>query len=275
MILDRVNWKPSIARSIGKSHNFLNQLFESDSLRVESIIINPSYQVQINPLTLTVVYTENVEDDVFYIYPGDKNSLIQIIQNLKPFKFKLFLSNPNKSAISITVSLPKTTRIKSTNHQLNYNMSGQSNPSGTDPALAAGIAAIVASNQQIVAATSATTAAVAASDENVLTYDTTTSEMSLGGAVFNATNNQNRIQAPDPKCRELIIANNNVSGLLKLTTTVPADNTAYAAVSQFMGNPIAPGGNFIVSDPTCRDEIYVVGSVANMKVGIVKSAKLP
>jgi hypothetical protein len=148
-------------------------------------------------------------------------------------------------------------------------MSGQSNSSSTttDPALLAALNAVAAS-------TAATTAAVQASDDNALTYVDTQVEVSLPTATFVVANNQNSIHSADIKARELIIANNNNSGNIKIVIVPPQDGTAYAAITNIVGNPIEKGGNMVLSDPMCRGAVYAIGSLPNMKVSVTKSAKV-
>jgi hypothetical protein len=137
MILKSSNWKPSFIRSIkGRSdYNFLNQIFEFDvdKLKIEVSIINGFSQTQILPATLTVIYEENIEDEVFAIPVGDKKPLTTLIDNLKPYPFKLSLNNPNKSPILVLLQKPKVTRAI-TYQNMNYIGTGNST---ADPALLA------------------------------------------------------------------------------------------------------------------------------------------
>jgi hypothetical protein len=121
MILKSSNWQPAIPRSIkgNSTYNFLNQVFEADigKLKIESLIINKPLQVQIIPLTLTVVYEENIEDEIFSIPLGNVKPIAILIDNLKPYPFKLQLENPNRSQIRLTVQKPKVVKIKLANAQ--------------------------------------------------------------------------------------------------------------------------------------------------------------
>jgi hypothetical protein len=204
------------------------------------------------------------------IAPSQQSNFVQFLYYPVDFAYTIEAlnhENVSRSIIEIWEFLPSiTTSI--------YPMSGQFNPSGTDPALAAAMQAVVTASQASAAASAATTAAVVASDENNLNYDNIVSEFVLPNTtVFNSQNNQNRVLAADRNCREIIIANNNLSGSVKITSEPPADNTPYAAIIS-IGNPIAPGGQIVLNDPTCRDNIFAVGSVNGLKLSVTRSVRV-
>jgi hypothetical protein len=157
--------------------------------------------------------------------------------------------------------------------QLTYNsfknMSGQSNPSvsTTDPALLQAVTMLVQTTAQ-------TAAAVVASDEATQNFDNIPLELQLGEAKFFVAGNVNKLTAIDRNCREIIVANNNATGSLKLMAVPAADGTKYADITNITGNPILPGGSFVINEPTSRDEWYIVGSLPNMKVNFTKSVKV-
>jgi hypothetical protein len=180
-----------------------------------------------------------------------------------PFELELSVPPLGRSALVTIQYQPDLYNLYSNP----FLMSGQSSPPQTDPAVLAALNAVAA-------AAAATSAAVVASDENIINFATSQKEVQLDTPVFVVANNVNRICPADPAAREYIISNNNAKGSIKLRVAPLPDGTPYEKISSELGNPIPPGGNFVISDPTCRGEVYAVGSVAGMQITIVKSYKL-
>jgi hypothetical protein len=202
---------------------------------------------------------------IIHTVPSSVEGFYQLVPVRIDLPFELELSVPPVgSSALVTIHYQPDLYIPFSNPFL---MSGQSNPPQSDPAVLAALNAVAA-------AAAATSAAVQASDENIINFATTQSEIQLGAPVFIVPNNVNRICKADPAAREYVISNNNANGSIKLRVAPLPDGTAYAAISSELGNPIPPGGNFVISDPTCRGEVYAVGSLANMLVTVVKSAKV-
>ncbi len=84
-------------------------MFDSDVLRlkIEIFLANKAIQTQILSPTLTVVYNENIDDDVFALNIGDTKPSLTLIENIKPYPFSVRLDNPNKSPITALLQLPK------------------------------------------------------------------------------------------------------------------------------------------------------------------------
>lgn len=120
MISDSINWQPSITRSIrgNSSYGFLNQVFNADidKLKIETSIINKSRQAKILDSILTVIYQENIDDDIFSIPVGDAKPLIRVIENIKSFPFKLLFRNPNLSPLRLIVQKPNLVRNRFRNN---------------------------------------------------------------------------------------------------------------------------------------------------------------
>jgi hypothetical protein len=248
-------WNRTIKRTIGKRYLFENQIYDSLFLRVESVAATAKSLDSIRPITLTVSYIDGFEDEVFSIVPGIKKPLTEFVTISKPVSYKLNIQNPNKSSIQVTVSTIK--KLK---------MSSQQNPAKSDPAVSAAL-------QALVAAQAATTAAVQAADESDDQFVTLPIDQQLSGIDFqSAVNTLNG--SGDQLMREIVIANNNASGSLKIVVNMPAEGTKYADIPTEAFNPVEPGGSATISDPACRGTFYVIGSEDNMQVEGMLSKKL-
>ncbi len=199
-----------------------------------------------------------------------KNIYIQFLTIPVPeFDYKIEIIHPTgitRSMLEIWEYNDPQTYLS---NQLFSSMSGQSNPAPAAQSDPATVAALT----QLVANTAATNAAIVASDEAVQNFDNFPVELLLAGAGYVAAAN-NKMTAIDRNCREIIISNNNLAGSLKLLAVPPADGTAYNLITNITGNPIAPGGSFVINEPTSRDEWFIAGSVAGMKVNFTKSVKV-
>jgi hypothetical protein len=231
--------------------------------------------------------------------------------------YKLRFQNPStiqKSQIWISEFIPY---IPSVNLALPAsNMSSISNPvvvnTTTDPAVAAGIAAMVQGQaqatqiaQQTLAATNqsisvgqanaaligqagqailATTAAVIAADETKQVTDVKSDNFAAGWKF----DPQVGYQLPaDVKTRVITLTNNNpavnVAGqppnpfagaqfkVIVGTQNLPATSTPYAAITKFYQGILTSGGTMEISDPTCRDEIYIISSIDQAPIYVAKT----
>lgn len=170
-------WKPSITRSIGKTYNFQNQIFDSEKLHVESFIVTSKPIDNIVPLTLRVVYLENFDDDIFSIYPGDVKPLIQIIEGLKPLPYKLFLLNPNKSHLHVTLKTLLKKRVRAPFHTSHSYFMPVYQPQD---------------NQALIDAVNANTAATVAAEVPELLDTESTEFANLGAALVKPQNDATR-----------------------------------------------------------------------------------
>jgi hypothetical protein len=266
MILKSSNWKPSFVRSIkGRSnYSFLNEIFESDvdKLKVEASIINSFSQTQILPATLTVIYEENIEDEIFAISVGDRKSLATLIDNLKPYSFKLRLDNPNKSPLLVLLQKPKVTRINISPYMPFY-PEGISTPQPADPALLAAVAANAAATAGLVVAMNAQPAAIA----NAVNNDTT------------------KTMPPEPFTIDmvpvLVLAKNN------LTRGANISNQGNTKIKLWCSDdPITAGtgynsggylfhmegkGSYEIPEPFYKSNVWAVGNVAGGQISTTRS----
>jgi hypothetical protein len=269
MILKSSNWKPSFTRSIkGRSdYNFLNQIFESDvdKLRIEVSIVNGFSQTQILPATLTVIYSENIDDEIFTISVGDKKPLTTLIDNLKPYAFKLLLNNPNKSPLLVLLQQPKIKRINLSQYPqyMPFFPEGTGSPAPADPALLAAVAANAAATAGLVTAINAQPAAIA-----------------------NAVNNDTTKTLPP---EQYIIDMVPVLVLIKnnLTRGANISNQGNTKVKLWVSDdPIAPGtgynstgylfhmegkGSYEIPEPFFKSNVWAVGNVSAGQVSVTRS----
>jgi hypothetical protein len=267
MILNSINWKSSITRSCrGNSiYKFEHQTFDSDidKLKIEILIANASIQNQILPCTLTVVYDENIQDDVFRISAGYPRSIATLIENLKPYSFKLQLDNPNKSPLSITVCKPKLSRLNAPR------MPFYSEESGSNTELQALIQATtdnaVAINnlsQSVSAQPSAIADAI--QGDNINTLDPV-------GYVVGTT--PTLISSGSDDNAGLMISNQGNTKLkLWAMDTVLAASTGYNSGGYFFDMP--GKGLFEIPAPFFKANIYAISNTANGSVSVTKSVRV-
>jgi hypothetical protein len=150
----------------------------------------------------------------------------------------------------------------------NFFMSSVSNPSQpqSDPAVIAALSGIAASSQQVAAN-------VAAADQSKQTFGTISADFKAT-TKFNL--NDSLAVGADPKTREVIITNNNPANgaqfkVILGTTNLPNANTPFTAITNYEQAIVMPGGSQVISDPTCRTAIYVISSVDQAPVNIVRS----
>jgi hypothetical protein len=93
--------------------------------------------------------------------------------------------------------------------------------------------------------------------------------------------------APDIKARVITLTNNNpavnVAGqpvnpfagaqfkVIVGTVNLPAVGTPFAAITKFYQGILTAGGTMEISDPTCRDEIFVVSSIDQAPIYVSKT----
>lgn len=257
------NWKPSIIRTVAgnSSYRFQNQIFESDKLRIEVKLLNPSIQAQALPLELTIEYQESIKDELFLIVPNYKKSIAEIVENIKLYPFKLSLFNPNKSPISVLVSLPKIQPVK---RRIMPFYSEEGTQSAEMSALLAATQATneaIAGLTQVVTETSATELETANEDWTVL--DPVIHAVGTVPELLSAANDNNRG----------LILNNQGNTKIKLfvTDNVLPPTTGYASGGHILD--MTTKGIYEVPEKFVKTNVYAIGHAAGGSVSVSLSTK--
>lgn len=265
------DWKRSIVRSCrGKGiYLFEGKVFDDDIARfkLEVLLVNPVPQVS-KPV-LTIIYKDNIDDELFTVGVGVNKPSSTIIENIKPSRFTLRLVNPNKSPLTVSLQLPILPPVESNylvqqtqagsashyHHQLathNHHMSigypaqptntsSQSNAVDnvstiTPPSTAAGTATVAGTSFQLLAANT---------------------NRARGSRIDNATNrdfyisfNSSTVPTPSPQFN-LLPRSTTIAGTVEVGYLDIPDGYlgAIVAVANFSGSPIS--GNIY-----CHEMIY-------------------
>jgi hypothetical protein len=241
-----------------------------------------------------------------------KNIYVQFLTIPVPeFEYKIEIIHPT----GITRSMLEIWEYNDPQTYLS-NMSSISNPvivqTSTDPAVAAGIAAMVqgqAQATQIAQATlqattqsiaigqqnaaligqagqaiQATTAAVVAADETKQVTDVK-SDNYPAPLKFDPASGY---QVPaDIKTRVITLTNNNPAAnlpgqpanpfagaqfkVIVGTVNLPSPGTKFPDITKFYQGILTAGGTMEISDPTCRDEVYVIASIDQAPIYVAKT----
>ena len=269
MLTNPINWQSSITRSVrgNSSYGFLNQVFadDVDKLKIETLIINKSRQVQILDSIITIVYQENIDDDIFSIPVGDTKPLIRVIENIKPFPFKLLFQNRNESPLRLTVQKPKIARRRFLPNTSTMPLFGQD-----DTAVNALIAATNANTAAITAMASANPSADQIADaianNSVITEQPEV--VSVGTSLISILAKSLNTQAVSIK--------NTSNAKIKIwisdtvPTLTPAGTIIYSTPGETVEIP-ANTGLYEVPENMCKSGIYAIANNANGKVSVTRT----
>jgi hypothetical protein len=122
------NWNKSTIQSIKFSYSFLNKLFDSPSLRINSKVVSYKND-RVVPFLLTVSYDSdigNFEDSVFEFLPGENKFITEIINVPREYPYRIKIDNPGNYVLQISVDTIKSERIafpvnvaRNNNYQIN------------------------------------------------------------------------------------------------------------------------------------------------------------
>ena len=160
-----------------------------------------------------------------------------------------------KSQLTVWEFIPN---IISPNFNGEFHMSSAFNPTQfqSDTALVAAVNNVATSNQLIADN-------VASADESKQMFDATQGEFVTSDRFDVITS---AAVVADAKTREVILTNNNSASsgvqfkVILGTANLPAPGTLFADITNYEQTVIIPGGSQVISDPTCRAAIYVIGS---------------
>jgi hypothetical protein len=109
------NWNHGIKYSIKavSSYSFLNKVFDSPQLKIDSQLIAKRGESRVLPFIITIQYITNIgniEDSIFEFLPGLTRAITAIVNIPEEYKYRMKVDNPNDSILQVTASTFKVIR---------------------------------------------------------------------------------------------------------------------------------------------------------------------